>query len=85
MLLQMNSNSLVFKQKQKQTNKYLYEYIFQLQDLVFFVLYNRHQNYLYVCVYIHMVFITEGFFEVAIECWPEWDLNPQPLNSFQTL
>ena len=46
----MNSNSLVFKQKQKQTNKYLYEYIFQLQDLVFFVLYNRHQNYLYVCV-----------------------------------
>ena len=50
MLLQMNSNSLVFKQKQKQTNKYLYEYIFQLQDLVFFVLYNRHQNYLYVRV-----------------------------------
>ena len=25
-----------------------------------------------------MVFITEGFFEVAIECWPEWDLNPRP-------
>ena len=32
-----------------------------------------------------MVFITEGFFEVAIESWPEWDLNPQPLNSVQTL
>ena len=30
-----------------------------------------------------MVFITEGFFEVAIESWPEWDLNPQPLNSVQ--
>ena len=28
-----------------------------------------------------MVFITEGFFEVAIESWPEWDLNPRPLNS----
>ena len=26
-----------------------------------------------------MVFITEGFFEVAIESWPEWDLNPRPL------
>ena len=25
-----------------------------------------------------MVFITEGFFEVAIESWHEWDLNPQP-------
>ena len=23
-----------------------------------------------------MVFITERFFEVAIESWPEWDLNP---------
>ena len=22
-----------------------------------------------------MVFITEGFFEVAIESWPEWDLK----------
>ena len=24
-------------------------------------------------------------FEVAIESWTEWDLNPQPLNSVQTL
>ena len=32
-----------------------------------------------------MVFTTEGFLEVAIESWPEWDLNPQPLNSVQTL
>ena len=32
-----------------------------------------------------MVFITEGFFEAATESWPEWDLNPRPLNSVQTL
>ena len=32
-----------------------------------------------------MVFITEGFFEVAIESWPGWDLNPRPLNSVQML
>ena len=32
-----------------------------------------------------MVFINEGFFEVAIESWPEWDLNPRPLDSVQTL
>ena len=32
-----------------------------------------------------MIFTTEGFFEVAIESWPEWDLNPQPLNSIQIL
>ena len=31
------------------------------------------------------VFTTEGFFEAAIESWPEWHLNPQPLNSVQTL
>ena len=24
-----------------------------------------------------MVFTTEGFFEVAIEGWPEWELNPR--------
>ena len=28
-----------------------------------------------------MVFTTEGFFEVAIESWPDWDSNPRPLNS----
>ena len=28
-----------------------------------------------------MIFTAEGFFEVAIESWPEWDLNPRPLNS----
>ena len=32
-----------------------------------------------------MVFTTEGFFEVAIESRPEWDLNPRPLNSAQRL
>ena len=32
-----------------------------------------------------MVFTTGGIFEVAIESWPVWDLNPQPLNSVQTL
>ena len=32
-----------------------------------------------------MVSTNEGFFEVAIESWPEWDLNPQPLNSVQKL
>ena len=32
---------------------------------------------------MYMVFTTEGFSEVAIESWPEWDLNPRPLNSVQ--
>ena len=36
-------------------------------------------------IYIYMVFTTEGFLEVAIESWSEWDLNPRPLNSVQTL
>ena len=34
---------------------------------------------------INMVFTTEGFFDVAIESWPECDLNPRPLNSVHTL
>ena len=42
--------------------------------------------YIYIYIYIlYMVFTTEGFLEVAIECWPEWDLNRRPLNSVQTL
>ena len=36
-------------------------------------------------IYVYMVFTTEGFLEVAIDCWPEWDLNPRPLKSVQTL
>ena len=28
---------------------------------------------------IDMVFTTEGFFEVAIESWPEWNFNTRPL------
>ena len=32
-----------------------------------------------------MVFTLEEFLEVATEIWPEWDMNPQPLNSVQTL
>ena len=30
-----------------------------------------------------MVFTTEVVLEVAIESWPEWDLNSRPLNSVQ--
>ena len=35
-----------------------------------------------------MVFTNEGFFGLAKESWPdwpEWDLNPQSLNSVHTL
>ena len=32
-----------------------------------------------------MVFTTDRFFEVTIDSWPEWDLDPWPLNSVQTL
>ena len=41
----------------------------------------------YVCIYIYlyMVFTTEGCFEVAIESWPECDLNPCPPNFVQML
>ena len=27
----------------------------------------------------------KDYLELAIESWPEWDLNPRPLNSVQTL
>ena len=40
---------------------------------------------MYIYMYVCMVFINEGCLEVAIESWPVCDLNPQPLNSVQTL
>ena len=41
--------------------------------------------YIYISYIWYMVFTTEGFFERAIESWLEWDLNPQPQHSVQTL
>ena len=38
-----------------------------------------------VARHIYIYISTEGFLEVAIESWPEWDVNPRPLNSVQTL
>ena len=29
-----------------------------------------------------MVFTPKGFFNVVIESYPEWDLNPRPPNYF---
>ena len=43
------------------------------------------ERYRYIDIDIDMVFTTVGFFEVAIESWPEWDLNPRLLNSVQML
>ena len=41
--------------------------------------------YIYIYIHIYMVYTAEGFFEVATESWPQWNLNPQPLNCIQTL
>ena len=41
--------------------------------------------YIHNIYHIYIVFTTEGFFEVGIESWSEWDLNPRWLNSVQTL
>ena len=51
----------------------------------FFLSFLAIYTYIYIYMYIYVVFTTEGFLEVAIESWPEWDLNSRPLNSVQTL
>ena len=43
-----------------------------------------HITHTYIYIYIYMVFTTDGFLEVAIESWPEWDLNPRPLRMSST-
>ena len=32
--------------------------------------------YIYILYIYIYIFIIEAFFAVAIESWPEWDLNP---------
>ena len=43
------------------------------------------ESSLYICIYIYIYYIiTVKFLEVAVENWPQWDLNPRSLNSVQT-
>ena len=50
-----------------------------------------HRNFLEIITWvwrnklIYMVFTIEGFFEASIKSWSDWNLNPLPLNSLQTL
>ena len=74
--------------KRKKANIYIYIiyniyniYIYNIYIYICIYIY----IYLYIYIYIYIVFSTDGFFEVAIESWPEWDLDPRPLNSIQTL
>ena len=40
-----------------------------------YILYIHIHTYIYIYMYVCMIFTTEGSLEVAIESWPEWDLN----------
>ena len=60
----------------------MYIYILYIYIHIYIHIYLHISTYI---PYIYMVFTTEELFEVAIESWPEWDLNPRPLNSIQTL
>ena len=44
---------------------------------IYYILYILYINIYNIYIYIYMVFTTEGLLEVAIESWPEWDLNPR--------
>ena len=55
---------------------------------------SRHDGYYFQFDYSYKLslYISHAYgihhwriFEVAIETWPEWDLNPRPLNSFKML
>ena len=41
--------------------------------------------YIFVYIYIYILLKIYIFLEEATESWPEWDLNPRPLNSVPTL
>ena len=57
----------------------------KVSRLKLYTLYSFLSIYLSIYLFTHIYFTTEGFVEVAIESWLEWDLNPRPMNSVQTL
>ena len=60
---------------------YYYHIIFLRQNYTKIItanVYNKKIIYIYIYIYIY-IFTTEGLFEVAIESWPQWDLNPRPI------
>ena len=40
---------------------------------------------MYICIYLYIHIYKSICRKVAIESWPELDLNPRSLNSVQTL
>ena len=65
----------------------LYRYHYSICNLhihIYVYMYGNISIYLYLYLYIS-ISITQGLFEVAVDSSPEWDLNPRPLISVQTL
>ena len=64
----------------------MYIYIYIYTYIHIYIYRERERDrYIDIDISIDMVFTTDGFFEVGIESLPEWDLNPRPQNSVQTL
>ena len=57
---------------------YLYVYVYRYTYMYIYIYtYKLVYIYVFTCIYnIYIVFTTEGFSEVAIESWPEWNLSP---------
>ena len=67
-------------------NIYIYIYIIYIHIIyIYLCMYIYMHMYIYNIYIIYLAFTTEGLFGIAIESWPEWDLNPRPLSSVQTL
>ena len=60
---------------------HIYIYIWTRNQCVYVLQNNsKTKNTTFVWrIFVYMY--TEGVFEVAVESWPEWDLNPRPLNT----
>ena len=57
-------------------------------NVIFYIIFGfiAVKNIKNLYIYIYIWYSSPKYsFEVAIESWPEWDLNPRPLNSVQTL
>ena len=48
--------------------------LFATSSILCYIYIYIYNIYIYIYIYIYVVFTTEGFFDIAIESWPEWDI-----------
>ena len=85
LLILMNQRVLSKSSKESIINSHIIIYMYIYIYIYINIYYKYICIYIYIYIYIINIYIYIYMVIVAIESWPEWDLNSQSLISVQTL